>query len=47
MAYVGAQLSPPLSLRLGAGWVKAVNGELSSLVADLTLVFAFDVAGRP
>jgi hypothetical protein len=47
MAYVGAQFSPPLSLRLGAGWVKAVNGELSSLVADLTLVFAFDVAGRP
>lgn len=47
MAYVGAQLSPPLSLRLGAGWVKAVNGELSSPAIDLTLVFAFDVAGRP
>jgi len=47
MAYVGAQLSKPLSLRLGAGWIKAVNGELSSPVADLTLSFAFDVAGRP
>ncbi len=47
MAYVGAQLSKPLSLRLGAGWVKTLNGELSSPVADLTLSFAFDVAGRP
>jgi hypothetical protein len=32
---------------LGAGWVKALNGELSSAVADLTLVYAFGVAGRP
>jgi len=47
MAYVGAQLGKPLSLRLGAGWIKALNGELSSPVADLTLVFAFDVDGRP
>ena len=47
MAYVGAQLSKPLSLRLGAGWIKALNGELSSPVVDLTLTFAFDVAGRP
>jgi hypothetical protein len=47
MAYVGAQLSKPLSLRLGAGWIKAFNGELSSPVVDLTLTFAFDVAGRP
>jgi hypothetical protein len=47
MAYVGAELSPALSLRLGAGWVKALNGELSSAVADLTLVYAFGVAGRP
>jgi hypothetical protein len=47
MAYVGARLSEPLSLRLGAGWIKAFNGELSSPVVDLTLTFAFDVAGRP
>jgi hypothetical protein len=47
MAYVGAQLTKPLSLRLGAGWIKAFNGELSSPVVDLTLTFAFDVAGRP
>ncbi len=47
MGYVGAQLTKPLSLRLGAGWIKAFNGELSSPVVDLTLTFAFDVAGRP
>jgi hypothetical protein len=47
MGYIGAQLTKPLSLRLGAGWIKAVNGELSSPVVDLTLTFAFDVAGRP
>jgi hypothetical protein len=47
MAYVGVQLGKPLSLRLGAGWIKAFNGELSSPVVDLTLSFAFDVAGRP
>ncbi len=47
MGYIGAQLGKPLSLRLGAGWIKAVNGELSSPVVDLTLTFAFDVAGRP
>ena len=47
MVYVGAQLGKPLSLRLGAGWIKAFDGELSSPVVDLTLTFAFDVAGRP
>ncbi len=47
MAYVGAQLTKPLSLRLGAGWIKAVDGDLSSPVVDLTLSFTFDVAGRP
>jgi hypothetical protein len=47
MAYLGARLGNPLSLRLGGGWIKAINGELSSPVVDLTLSFAFDVAGRP
>jgi hypothetical protein len=47
MAYVGWGLTPATSLRLGAGWIKAPNGELSSPVVDLTLTFAFDVAGRP
>lgn len=47
MAYVGWELSPAASLRLGAGWIKAPNGELSSAVADLSVVFAFDVPGRP
>lgn len=47
MAYVGVELTPALSLRLGAGRVKAFNGELDSTVADLTLAFAFGVASRP
>lgn len=47
MAYVGAELTPALSLRLGGGWVRAVNGGLDSPVLDLTLVYAFAVAGRP
>jgi hypothetical protein len=46
MAYLGWRLSPLWSLRLGGGWLKAVNGGLSSPVADLTLVLSFDVAGR-
>ena len=47
MAYLGWELSPAASLRLGAGWIKAPNGELSSAVLDLSAVFAFDVPGRP
>ena len=47
MAYVGIDLSPSLSLRLGAGQVKAFNGPLNSHVADLTLVFSYGVASRP
>jgi hypothetical protein len=47
MAFVGWELSPATSLRLGAGWIKAPNGELSSAVLDLSVVFAFDVPGRP
>jgi hypothetical protein len=46
MAYVGWELTPATSLRLGAGWIKAPNGELSSPVLDLSVVFAFDVPGR-
>jgi hypothetical protein len=47
MAYVGWELSPAASLRLGAGWIEAPNGQLSSPVLDLSVVFAFDVPGRP
>ena len=47
MAFVGWELTPATSLRLGAGWIKAPNGELSSAVLDLSVVFAFDVPGRP
>ncbi len=47
MAYVGWELTPATSLRLGGGWIKAPNGALSSPVLDLAVVFAFDVPGRP
>jgi hypothetical protein len=47
MAYAGWELTPATSLRLGAGWIKAPNGQLSSPVLDLSVVFAFDVPGRP
>jgi hypothetical protein len=47
MAYVGWELTPATSLRLGAGWIEAPNGQLSSPVLDLSVVFAFDVPGRP
>lgn len=47
MAYVGWELTPATSLRLGAGWIKSLNGELSSPALDLSMVFAFDVPGRP
>jgi hypothetical protein len=46
MGYVGWELTPATSLRLGAGWIKALNGELSSAALDLSVVFAFDVPGR-
>ena len=47
MAFVGWELTPSTSLRLGGGWIKAVNGGLSSPVLELSVVFAFDVPGRP
>ncbi len=47
MAFVGWEFTPATSLRLGGGWIKAPNGELSSAALDLSVVFAFDVPGRP
>ena len=47
MAYVGVEITPLVSLRLGGGKVKATNGPLDSTVADLTLVLSFGVASRP
>jgi len=47
MAYVGYDFTRSLSLRLGAGQVKAVSGPLDSTVVDLTLAFSFGVASRP
>jgi hypothetical protein len=45
MGYVGVALSPSTSLRLGGGWVKALNGELSSPVLDLSVTYAYGVPG--
>ena len=47
MVFVGFEITPALSLRLGAGRVKAPQGALDSTAADLTLAFSFDVASRP
>jgi hypothetical protein len=47
MLYGGLELTPSTSLRLGVGWVKALNGELNSAVVDVAVVFAFGVPGRP
>jgi hypothetical protein len=47
MAYIGIDMSRSLSLRLGAGQVKASSGPLNSTVVDLTVAFAFGVASRP
>lgn len=47
MGYVGWEITPATSLRLGAGWIKSLNGELSSAAIDLSVVVAFDVPGRP
>jgi hypothetical protein len=44
MAYLGAQLSPSVALRLGAGRVKALHGPLSSTVVDLSLVVTYGVS---
>ena len=47
MVYVGVDLSPSLSLRLGTGRVISGGGGLDSNVLDLTLAFSFGVASRP
>lgn len=47
MVFAGWELTKASSLRLGGGWIKAPNGELSSAVVDVSVVFAFDVPGRP
>ncbi len=41
----GLALGPSLALRLGAGWLKAIDGPLSSPLAELSLVYRFDTAG--
>lgn len=48
MAYVGVDLTRALSMRLGAGRVKAISGNgLDSNVLSLALAFSFGVASRP
>jgi hypothetical protein len=41
----GWVLGPSAALRLGAGWLKAIDGPLSSAVAELSFVYRFDSAG--
>ncbi len=41
----GLVLSPHAALRVGGGWLKALDGPLSSAVAELTLVYRFDTLG--
>ena len=43
-AFVGAQLTPSLGLRAGAGRVKAFGGSLSSTAFDLSLTVAYGVS---
>jgi hypothetical protein len=46
-AYLGVDLSPSLSLRVGAGRIKSLHqGGLSSGVVDVALAFTFGVAGH-
>lgn len=46
MAYVGFDLTPGLALRVGAGHVKSLRGDLSSNVVEASLAFSFGVASR-
>ncbi len=41
----GLALGPNAALRLGAGWLKAIDGPLSSAVVELSLVYRFETAG--
>jgi len=46
-AYLGVKVSPSLSVRLGAGQIKALRqGGLDAPVVDLSLAFTFGVAGH-
>jgi hypothetical protein len=45
-AYVGFDLGPSSALRVGVGQLRAQRGELKSTVVDVSLVFAFGLAGQ-
>lgn len=44
--YLGVDLSPSTSLRVSAGQLRAQRGELKSTTVDVSLVFAFGLAGQ-
>jgi hypothetical protein len=44
MAYLGYRLGPSLALRVGAGLVRSVRGQLSSPVVDIGLVVSYGVS---
>jgi hypothetical protein len=46
MAYLGCQISPSLSLRVGAGRIRSLRGPLDSSVVDASLAFTFGVGSR-
>jgi len=46
MAYLGLKLTPTLGVKLGAGQIISVKGDLNSTVADLALSFEYGAAGR-
>lgn len=45
-AYVGFDLGPSSALRVSVGQLRAQRGELKSTVVDVSLVFAFGLAGQ-
>lgn len=45
-AYVGVDLGPTTALRISAGQLRAQRGDLKSTVVDVSLVFAFGLAGQ-
>jgi len=46
MAYLGLKLTEALGVKLGAGQIISVKGDLNSTVLDLALSFEYGVAGR-
>jgi hypothetical protein len=46
MAYVGYDIAPGLAVRIGAGHVQSLRGDLSSNVIEAALAFSFGVASR-